>query len=118
MVVDDSHSNRELLKIFLTSIGFNVVEASNGVEAVNIATSQLPDLIIMDLAMPVMDGFGAVRILREVPETCGVPIIACTANDASTHRVEAMNVGFSEFLPKPIDFDQLDRLINRFLKAA
>jgi CheY-like chemotaxis protein len=70
------------------------------------------------LAMPVMDGYGAVRILREVPEVCEVPIIACTAYDTSAHRDKAKRVGFNDFLTKPIDFSRLDVVINRFLKAA
>jgi CheY-like chemotaxis protein len=118
MVVDDIECNREVLRIFLSASGYNVIEASNGLEAVRIATSTSLDLIIMDLAMPVLDGFGAVRLLREVPKLCEVPIVACTAYDTSTHRAQAMSVGFNEFLTKPIDFTQLDVVIERFLKAA
>lgn len=118
MVVDDIECNRELLRIFLSASGYNVIEASNGLEAVRIATSTSLDLIIMDLAMPVLDGFGAVRLLREVPKLCEVPIVACTGYDTSTHRAQAMSVGFNEYLTKPIDFTQLDVVIERFLKAA
>ena len=118
MVVDDNECNRELLSVFLSRIGYNVIEACNGLEAVEIATSRCPDLIIMDLAMPVLDGYGAVRLLRELPEICKVPIVACTAHDTSTHRVQAMSVGFNEFIPKPIDFERLNVVIDRFLKAA
>jgi CheY-like chemotaxis protein len=85
---------------------------------VKVATSEFPDLIIMDLSMPVLDGFGAARLMREVPEICDVPIVACTAYDTSTHRDQAIRVGFNEFLTKPIDFNQLSSVIDRFLKAA
>jgi CheY-like chemotaxis protein len=118
LVVDDNYFNRELLQVFLSISGYNVIEARNGLEAVRLATSEHPDLIIMDLAMPLMDGYGALRILRMVPEICDVPIVACTAHNSSTHRVTAMRKGFSEFLTKPIDFCALDCMINRFLKAA
>jgi len=118
LVVDDYQCNRELLSVFLSTIGYNVIEATNGLEAVRIATTTPPDLIIMDLAMPVLDGYGAVRLLREVPTTSEVPIIACTACDTSTHRAEAMTVGFNEFLTKPIDFNELSFVLERFLKAA
>jgi CheY-like chemotaxis protein len=118
MVVDDYDLNRELLSVFLSARGYNVIEACNGLEAVKIATSVFPDLIIMDLSMPVMDGFGAVRILRELPEIREVPIVACTAHDTSTHRDLAIREGFNEFLTKPIDFNQLNNVVDRFLKAA
>lgn len=118
MVVDDNEANRELLNFFLSGSGYYVIEACNGVEAITIATRERPDLIIMDLAMPVMDGFGAVRILREAPHVCHVPIVACTGHDTPTHRTEAMRVGFNEFLTKPIDFTQLHSVIERFLRAA
>jgi len=81
------------------------------------AASACPDLIIMDLTIPVLDGYGAVRILREVPKLSEVPIVACTG-DVPAHRAQAMRVGFSEFLAKPIDFDELNFVIDRFLKAA
>ena len=91
LVVDDYQGNRELLSMFLRANGYHVVEASNGLEAIAIATSTPPDLIIMDLAMPVMDGFVAARLLREVPKICEIPIVACTAYDRSTHRAKAMS---------------------------
>ncbi len=118
LVVDDIETNRELLNVFLSGNGYTVIEACNGVEAVKLAASECPDLIIMDLAMPVMDGFGAVRLLREVPTICDVPIVACTGHDTQTHRDQAMRSGFNEFLTKPIDFKRLNFVIDRFLKAA
>jgi CheY-like chemotaxis protein len=118
LIVDDHEGNRELLHVFLSMNGYNVIEAGNGLEAVKVATRERPDLIIMDLAMPVMDGYGAVRILREVPEIRDVPIVACTAHDTPTHRVQAMMVGFNEFLTKPIDFIKLNFIVDRFLKTA
>ena len=118
LVVDDYPSNRELLSMFLSSYGYKVLEACNGLEAVRVAISTPPDLIIMDLAMPVLDGYGAVRLLREVPKICEVPIVACTAYDKATHRDQALSVGFTEFLTKPINFTELNFVIDRFLKAA
>lgn len=118
LVVDDNESNRELLSVFLSGSGYEVIEARDGLEAVKVASSQYPDLIIMDLSMPLLDGFGAVRLLREVPEVCEVPVIACTAHDTPTYRLQARVVGFSGFLGKPIDFSQLDFLLGRFLKTA
>ncbi len=118
LVVDDQENNREVLNAVLTWSGYRVIEATNGHEAVQIATKDCPDLIIMDLAMPVMDGFTAVRLMRELPQTCKVPIVAYTAYDTVTHRAEAMRIGFNEFLTKPVDFNILDSVLNRFLTVA
>lgn len=118
LVVDDSECHREILSVFLGVLGYKVVEAADGLEAVKIARSLSPDLIIMDLSMPVMDGYGAVQILRKVPETSAVPILACTAHDISTQKAQAMSAGFNDVLTKPIDFTRLNVVIDRFLKAA
>ena len=116
LVVDDQEDNRELLNTFLSCLGYGVVVACNGLEAVKVATLDCPDLIIMDLCMPVMDGFSAVRILRELPATSAVPVVACTAHD--THKLHALSVGFNEVLTKPIDFTRLNCMLEQFLKAA
>ena len=118
LVVDDHELNRELLSTYLSLGGYTVIEAIDGLEAVRIATNELPHLIIMDLSMPVLDGFGAMRLLRGIPELNEVPVIACTAHDSSSHRHQALDVGFNEFIAKPLDFTKLDSLIDRFLKAA
>ena len=115
LVVDDQEVNRELLHFILSCRGYGVIEARDGLEAVKIAKSECPDLILMDLSMPVMDGFEAVRLLREVPEVRDVPVIACTAHDTPSHRVQATGVGCNDFLPKPIDFTQLDYMLEQFL---
>jgi CheY-like chemotaxis protein len=118
LVVDDQADNRYLLNIFLTGLGYEVREACNGLEAVTLAAGNCPDLIIMDLSMPVMDGFNAVQILREMPVTSTVPVLACTAHDTATHKVQALSVGFNEVLTKPIDFNQLHCVLDQFLKPA
>jgi CheY-like chemotaxis protein len=116
MVVDDQDGNREILRLFLTETGYIVKEASNGLVAVNLATRECPDLIIMDLAMPVMDGFNAVGILRRTSATRDVPIVAFTAYDTPEHRALALSTGFNEFLTKPVDFMTLQLVLSRFLK--
>jgi CheY-like chemotaxis protein len=75
------------------------------------------DLVIMDLSTPVIDGFGALRLLREVPHIRDVPVVACTAHDTSTHKHQALSIRFNDFLSKPIDFRQLDGVLNQFLKT-
>lgn len=118
LVVDDQESNRELLSTILIHLGYRVIEAADGLEAVKLARRECPDLIIMDLSMPVIDGFGALRLLRDVPQIREVPVVACTAHDTSTHKHQALSVGFNEFLAKPIDFRKLSGVLNQFLKAA
>lgn len=93
-------------------MGYTVVEAINGQEAVHSVATDCPDLILMDLAMPVMDGFAATRMLRQ---TTQVPIIACTAYDSPDHRAHALLTGFNDFLPKPVSFDALTTMLEQFL---
>jgi CheY-like chemotaxis protein len=117
LVVDDDDSNREILGVYLGSCGYFVLGASNGLEAVKLATSKLPHLIIMDLSMPVMDGYGAARLIREEAATSHIPIVAYTAFDSVTDRERAMKAGFNEFLTKPIDFDKLHSVLDSFLRS-
>jgi CheY-like chemotaxis protein len=118
LVVDDQEDNREILNTVLRNLGYRVIEACNGLEAVKVATRECPDLIIMDLSMPVLDGFGAVRLLREVPQVQHVPVVACTAHDTTSHKLQAIDAGFNEFLTKPIDFSKLSEVLDQLLKAA
>jgi CheY-like chemotaxis protein len=118
MIVDDSDDVREIVRFVLDVKGYRVVEAVNGQEAVKIARTQCPNLILMDLSMPVLDGFGAVRGIREIAEMWDVPIIAISAHNTTDHRVKAFDVGFNDYLTKPIDFGRLVDLIQRLLQAA
>ena len=118
MVVDDSDDIREMVKFVLSSQGYRVAEANDGREAVNIARMNCPDLILMDLSMPVLDGFGAARQLRQIEEISDVPIVALSAHNTSDHRAKAFAVGFNDYLTKPVDFMNLMELIRRLLKPA
>ncbi|HEY0005714.1 MAG TPA: response regulator [Pyrinomonadaceae bacterium] len=118
LVVDDSEDIRELVKIVLDTCGYRVSEAVNGQEALKIAGREHPDLILMDLSMPVLDGFDAARALRQVEETRAVPLVAVSAHTSSTHRARALAVGFNDYLTKPIDFIKMVKLIHSLLHAA
>jgi two-component system, cell cycle response regulator DivK len=118
MVVDDSDDIRQLISVTLEAHGYRVVEARNGQEALTCARARCPDLILMDLSMPVLDGFGAVRKMREIAEMCKIPIIAVSAHDTIDHRAKALNIGFNDYLTKPINFTLMDNLIRRFLPAV
>ncbi len=118
LVVDDSEDIREVLKASLNKRGYKVVEAVNGKEAVEIAKSVGPDLILMDLTMPVLDGYAATRQIREAEEMSDVPIVACSACTTVDHRAKALAVGCNEYITKPIDFIYLNFLLSRFLTTA
>ena len=118
LVVDDSDDIREMVKFVLDTRGYRVAVAENGQEAVKVAQAQCPDLILMDLSMPVLDGFGAARSIRETAQMCDVPIIAISAHNTRDHRAKAFDVGFNDYLTKPIDFVHLADVIHHFLEAA
>ncbi len=118
LVTDDDADTRELFRTMLGLRGFAVIEASDGEQAVSLAESERPDLILMDLHLPVLDGVEAACLLREHGEFNDVPIVAITAHDSADSRADAADCGFDEYVTKPIDFDHLEPLIDRLLKAV
>lgn len=118
LVVDDAEDIRSMLRFVLDSRGFRVVEAANGQQAVELARRECPSLILMDLSMPVLDGFGAVRCLREIEELCDIPVVAISAHNTSDHRAKAFAVGFNDYLTKPLDFGHMVNLINQLIQTA
>lgn len=115
LVVDDIVDNVALLSLDLQQEGYRVVTASNGEEAVRVAFLMRPNIILMDISMPLLDGLGATTKIREDESLRNVPIVAVTAFSTSGFRRAAYDVGFDGYLTKPIDFDQLHELINRLL---
>ncbi|MDX6443580.1 MAG: hypothetical protein QOH71_654 [Blastocatellia bacterium] len=115
LVVDDSADNVALLSLDLQQMGYRVVTATNGEEAVSVASAIRPNLILMDISMPRLDGLGATRRIREIDQLREVPIIALTAFDTEGFKRAAYDVGVSGYLTKPIDFDRMHKLIARQL---
>lgn len=115
LIVDDMIDNLVLLSLDLQKCGYRVVTASNGEEAVRVASISQPDLILMDISMPGLDGLGATRQIKEQPSVRGIPIIAITAFSTEGFRRAAYDAGFDGYLTKPIDFDRLHDLIRSFL---
>jgi twitching motility two-component system response regulator PilH len=107
MVVDDSPTERFFLQDMLTKKGFNVVTAENGEEGVAKAKSELPDLIMMDVVMPGLNGFQATRQIAKAPETAHIPIFMCTTKDQETDKVWGVRQGAKDYLVKPINADEL-----------
>ena len=117
MVVDDNEDLREMLRYMVERLGYRVVEAENGREAIELARHKCPDLILMDLSMPVMDGFAATRRLRQIEEVSHVPIVAITANRKEQSQADALAAGCNEYLTKPVNFHQLHSLLDNWLEA-
>ena len=115
MVVEDYDDTRILLKQGLEMLGYSVLEASNGQEAVDIADREHPDLILMDLDLPILDGIAATQRIRQQQHMERVPIVAVTAYPLSYSRVKAFAKGCDEYMPKPIDMSELARVVNRYL---
>jgi signal transduction histidine kinase/ActR/RegA family two-component response regulator len=107
LIVDDVAANRCMLNDLLQPLGFDTVEAADGQEAIQQVESQHPDLILMDLAMPVMDGLEATRHLRAQATHAQLPIIALTAHASSAHHRQAMEAGATDFVSKPFDSQDL-----------
>ena len=118
MVVEDYDDTRYFLKRILEKKGYRVLEAVNGQEAVEIAQTEQPDLILMDLDLPILDGIGATQHLRQQDATKRVPIVAVTAYPMSYTRVKAFAKGCNEYLSKPIDFDELDKVLTRYVTGS
>ena len=115
MVVEDYDDTRLLLRKVLEQLGYNVLEASNGQEAVDIAGREHPDLILMDLDLPILDGIAATQRIRQHADLESVPIVAVTAYPMSYTHVKAFAKGCNEYMPKPIDMTELANLVNRYL---
>lgn len=115
LLVEDTEDNRFMMRRLLEMAGYGVVEATNGEEAVRLAQSERPDLILMDLSLPVIDGLAATRAIRKSAGLAKTPIIAVSAHDTSDFQSEALAAGCDSYITKPIDFSQLEQLIARLL---
>ena len=116
LVVEDFEDNRFMMRRLLEMSGYRVVEAVNGNQAVEMAESESPDIILMDLSLPLLDGLAATRRIRERNGSGRVPIVAVSAHDSADFHAEALAAGCNEYVTKPIDFDQLVQLLDRLLK--
>jgi two-component system, cell cycle response regulator DivK len=115
LLVEDTEDNRFMMRRLLEMTGYRVVEAMNGEEAVKLAKAESPNLILMDLSLPVIDGLAATRLIRKLPEFELTPIIAVSAHDTSDFQSEAIEAGCNTYVTKPIDFNELEQLITQLL---
>jgi len=113
LLVEDSEDNRLMLKRLLEMSGYEVMEAVNGEQAVVQAQNISPDLILMDLSLPRVDGLAATRRIRRLPALKKVPIVVVSAHDTADFHAEALASGCNDYVTKPIDFGQLELLLKR-----
>lgn len=115
MVVEDFDDTRQLIALELRREGYEVVEVSDGREAVEAVKRRCPDLVLLDLSLPGCDGLSAAFRMREVGAMCHVPIVACTAHAAALHRDAALAAGCDDYLTKPLDMGRLKEVVSRLL---
>ena len=115
LIVEDNEMNRDMLSRRLERKGFDIVMAEDGKEGVDMSKSENPDLILMDLSLPVMDGWEATSIIKENDNTKDIPIIVLTAHAMAGDRKKAIEAGADEYDTKPIEFKRLLGKINDFL---
>jgi CheY-like chemotaxis protein len=117
LIVEDNPVNRELLRELLETRGFEVAEACNGEEALQCMEAEKPHILLLDLNMPVLDGFETVRRIRQHPAFMGLPVLAVTAYAMRGDREKILESGFDGYLSKPINplalRQELDRLLNQ-----
>jgi CheY-like chemotaxis protein len=115
LVVEDSETTRELVQAQLTFLGYRVTTAKNGAEAVAKAIAELPDLIVMDIQMPVMDGLHAASQIRKEPTTQVIPILAATAKTMSGDKQKCLDSGCNDYIAKPFTHKQLQIAVEKLL---
>ena len=115
LLVEDNEDNRIIYSTVLRHLGYNVVEAEDGTQAIALARSASPDIILMDISIPEVDGWEATRIIRADPATSAIPIIALTAHALADDRERASEVGFNAYLAKPIEPRAVVAEVRRWL---
>jgi two-component system cell cycle response regulator DivK len=118
LLVEDNEINRDMLSRRLERRGYQVVIALDGEQGVSMAQSELPDLILMDMSLPVLDGWEATQRIKATPETQAIPIIALTAHAMVGDREKAMAVGCDDYDTKPIEFQRLLEKMEKILAKA
>ncbi len=118
LIVDDHADNRTVYGWFLEAFGFTVLEATNGHEAVVRAREVHPDLILMDISMPVMDGLQATQMLKVDQDTANIPVIVVTAHEGAEIQGKAYRSGCDAFLCKPVEPRRILQEVNRFLDGG
>ena len=118
LLVEDNEMNRDMLSRRLARRGYEILVATDGSEGLAEATRHLPDLIIMDMSLPVLDGWESTRALKEQPETRAIPVLALTAHAMAGERERALEAGCNDYDTKPVDFNRLLGKIETLLSGS
>jgi len=117
LIVEDNEQNLYLTTFLLEKQGYDVVQARNGEEGVDLAVAERPDLILLDIQLPVMDGYEVARRLKAVEETRSIPIVAVTSYAMAGDREAVLAAGCEGYIEKPIDPDHFAEQVKKFLNA-
>ncbi len=115
LYIEDNADNRKLIKKLLQAHGFEVVTAVDGASGLSLLDETSPDLIIMDIGMPHLDGFSVTEIIRQHPRHSQTPIIAVTAHAMKKDQEKSLSAGCNGYIQKPIDVDRFPEQLNRFI---
>ncbi len=115
LLVEDNEMNRDILTRRLERKGYRVISAHDGLQGHDMAHSQSPDLILMDISLPIMNGWEVTRRLKSHPDTRNIPIIALTAHALATDRAKSIEAGCDDYDTKPVDFTNLQKKIDELL---
>jgi len=115
LVVDDQEDNRQILRDLLTSVGYEIIEAEDGEQAIIMAAARPPDLILMDIQMPILDGYEATRRMKADRASCAIPIIVVTSYALSGDEEKALAAGCDAYITKPYSPRQLLARVREFL---
>ena len=118
LIVEDNEANLLLMKEVLKPLGFTILVANDGEEGVRLAREHVPDLIVMDIQLPVMDGLTATRLIKSTPETCKIPIIAVTAHALLRDRENARKAGCNDYVTKPLNTRLFREKVRAFFQTA
>jgi CheY-like chemotaxis protein len=115
LIVEDNLGNLELLKDIFEPRGYNTIGVVNGQDALNIISDNPPDLVIMDIQLPGMDGYTVTKKIKQNPKTNKIPVIAITAYALREDREKALNAGCDEYMSKPIDTREIVTMVEKFI---
>ncbi|MBI4679674.1 MAG: response regulator [Nitrospirae bacterium] len=115
LIVEDNEKNLKLFSVIIKSLGYEILTAMNGEEGVSMAKENIPDLILMDIQMPVMDGITALNSLKSDDKTKTIPVIALTSYAMAGDKEKFFGLGFSDYISKPIDVNKFSDVIKSIL---
>lgn len=118
LLVEDNEMNRDMLSRRLARRGYFVVVAKDGLEGVSMATHETPDIILMDMSLPEIDGWEATRRIKAAPETASIPIVALTAHAMASDREKALEAGCDDFDTKPVELSRLLEKMEKLLPVS